>query len=403
MDKLQITNLRKKFENHIKCDIMPFWDTRCIDEEDGGYITCFDREGNVTDTNKYGWFQGRQLYIYSLLYNRFDKNPVWLKNACHGFEFLKKYCYAGDGRWNYILDKKGNVIEGTISIYSDFHILQGVAEFLKIDGMLTKENEEILVKSYDVLEKNVFDPEFKEIYENTWSPKFIWHDMYLTCLATVETCTGVLGIERTERLLNECVDRITNWFAKDEYNVIFEAVTRDNKVDLDSPHGRFVNPGHMHESAWFCMHAGELLENSKATRDGVKIARWANRVGMDKEGGGIISYADALGEIPEPIDWFKETNSLWNEKVWWPNAEALAAYSCAYYHSRDNEFLEKFINQTEFCMNNFFDKEFKEWYERLDYDGTIKNSDKGTPWKCSFHLVRALFVSWSVLKKLEEE
>lgn len=42
--------------------------------------------------------------------------------------------------------------------------------------------------------------------------------------------------------------------------------------------------------------------------------RWANAVGKDEEYGGIISYADALGETPRPIDWFKETNSLWRKK-----------------------------------------------------------------------------------------
>ena len=49
---------------------------------------------------------------------------------------------------------------------------------------------------------------FKEIYENTWSPVFIWHDMYLTCLSTTETCAEVLGTDVTKKLLNECVDKI---------------------------------------------------------------------------------------------------------------------------------------------------------------------------------------------------
>src|SRR3990172_2755118 len=49
-------------KKHILEDIMPFWDRRCLDREYGGYITCFDREGNITSTNKYIWFQGRQLY-----------------------------------------------------------------------------------------------------------------------------------------------------------------------------------------------------------------------------------------------------------------------------------------------------------------------------------------------------
>ena len=35
-------------KKHILEDIMPFWDKRCLDREYGGYITCFDRQGNIT-------------------------------------------------------------------------------------------------------------------------------------------------------------------------------------------------------------------------------------------------------------------------------------------------------------------------------------------------------------------
>ena len=131
------------------------------------------------------------------------------------------------------------------------------------------------------------------------------------------------------------------------------------------------------------------------------MTEWANRVGEDKKYGGIISYADALGELPKPIDWFAETNSLWNEKVWWPNAEALAAYAIAYAQSREESDLQRFLRQHEFCKH-FSDSEYGEWYERLEQDGKVKNDAKGTSWKCAFHLVRALIYVRKALLKVEE-
>lgn len=377
------------YEKHILEDIMPFWDKRCIDNECGGYFTCFDREGNITDDRKYIWFQGRQLYIYAFLYNEVEKREEWLKKAKHGYEFLIQKAYAGNGRWQYVLDREGAVLEGTISIFSDFHVIHGLAEYLKAINMSDAVGMRILKDSYEKLEKNVFDPEFKEIYENTWSPVFIWHDMYLTCLATVEACYPVLGSETVNPLLNECVEKITAWFANDQYKVIFEAVTRNQEVDLSSPKGRFINPGHMHESSWFVMEAGVILQDRKILNRGLELAEWSNRVGEDKQYGGIISYADALGGVPEPIDWFAETNSLWNEKVWWPNAEALACYAIAYARSKDKKYFEMFERQHDFCKK-FYDSQYGEWYERLEQDGCVKNDAKGTPWKCAFHLVRAL-------------
>ena len=402
MDRNLKGGIASCYKRHILEDVMPFWDARCIDKEYGGYLTCFDRRGNLTDDRKYGWFQGRQLYVYSLLYNQMEQKKEWLENAGHGYEFLVKHVYAGNGRWNYMLDRKGQVLSGTVSIFSDFHIIQGIAEYLKIEEVRDQAGMELLAECFDVMEQNMFDPYFKDIYENTWSPVFIWHDMYLTCLASTETCAEVLGLERTRKLLGECVDKIENWFARDEYQVIFEAVTRENKIDLQTDKGRFVNPGHMHESAWFCMKAGEMLGDEDIIARGIELAGWAGRVGKDKEHGGIISYADALGKTPEPIDWFKETNSLWNEKVWWPNAEALAAYASVYRSSGDEFFLKEFMEQHEYCRKYFYDAAYGEWYERLEYDGRVKNSDKGTPWKCAFHLVRALVFVWMAFEETEE-
>lgn len=76
------------YEKHILEDVMPFWDRRCIDKEYGGYITCFDREGKMTDDKKYIWFQGRQLYIYSLLYNKVRKRRSGWKMQSMVFHFL---------------------------------------------------------------------------------------------------------------------------------------------------------------------------------------------------------------------------------------------------------------------------------------------------------------------------
>ena len=68
VERLQKRELAAYYKKHILEDVMPFWDKRCIDEIYGGYLTCFDRKGKLTDDRKYIWFQGRQLYIYSLLY-----------------------------------------------------------------------------------------------------------------------------------------------------------------------------------------------------------------------------------------------------------------------------------------------------------------------------------------------
>ena len=158
-----------QIKKHIFEDIMPFWDIRCLDREAGGYITCFDRQGNITSTKKYIWFQGRQLYTYSLLYNRLEKRSAWLEFAKAGYDFLLHHAYAGNGRWNFELDRDGRIITGTTSIYSDYHVAQGIAEYLLATGCADERGMEVLEDTFSAIEKNTMNLEFKDIFENTWS------------------------------------------------------------------------------------------------------------------------------------------------------------------------------------------------------------------------------------------
>ena len=64
-------------------------------------------------------------------------------------------------------------------------------------------------------------------------------------------------------------------------------------------------------------------------------------------------------------------------------------------------FLQEFLDQHNYCKEKFFDSQYKEWFERLEYDGTVKNSAKGTPWKCAFHLVRALVFTLEAFSEME--
>lgn len=374
---------------HLLTKIMPFWDQRCVDDLYGGYLTCFDRQGNVTDTDKYIWFQGRQLYVYALLYNRIEKRSDWLYKAKRGYDFLVKNAYAGAGRWNYQTTRDGQVKVGTNSIYSDYHVAQGLGEYMLATGCQDEKVMAILTETFDALERNTRDPLFKDIYENTWSPKFIWHDMYLTALNTATIAGQALGEDKVGDFQRHCLDKIMNWFMRDEYQLIFEQVTRDNRVEL-SQEGRFINPGHSLESMWFCIDAASKNGDKKLLEKARRAIDWTYKVAWDREYGGIFSYLDAGGETPIPMDWHKETNSMWDDKVWWVNAESLCSFALAYVSSNDKKYFEMFQKQYDFCMKHFFDPEYGEWYERLHRDGSVKVSDKGTKWKCAYHLVRSL-------------
>jgi hypothetical protein len=58
-------------------DETEFWLNHSIDTKNGGFFSCIDRQGQVYDNTKYGWMQGRQLWMMSRLYksSHFQTTP----------------------------------------------------------------------------------------------------------------------------------------------------------------------------------------------------------------------------------------------------------------------------------------------------------------------------------------
>ena len=51
-------------------EVVQFWMKYSIDEEYGGYFTVLSEKGEVLDSTKYHWLQGRQVWTFSKLYNQ---------------------------------------------------------------------------------------------------------------------------------------------------------------------------------------------------------------------------------------------------------------------------------------------------------------------------------------------
>ena len=387
LDKARMAELGRFYRKHLLEDVMPFWEKRTADTECGGYLTCFDRQGNVTDVEKYIWFQGRQLWMFSALYNRIEKRPNWLELARMGRDFIVAHAYAGDGRWNYQLDRRGGLRKGTISTFTDHFVLSGLSEYAVAAN--SDQDAELIRDTYDAIERAVHDPEFKDIFHGTWSPRFKRHGIHMMCVHVAGLAGQVLGDERTRPLIDYCLEQVLHVFAHDDRRMLLESVAPDGSF-VDDDEGRVVNPGHALESMWFCMEEGRKRRDRAIIERAVQIADWTYQLGHDPEYGGIFSFLDANGQQPTQMDWHKETQMSWDDKVWWVHSEALYALALAAVETDSREFYDRFLALHEWCQQHFYDAEYGEWYPELYRDGRPKKTDKGTLWKAAYHLPRAL-------------
>ena len=387
LDKAKLAELAAFYRKLLLRDVMPFWDQRTRDDECGGYLTCFDRAGNVTDADKYIWFQARQCWMYSALHNEVDARGEWLALAARGRDFIVAKAYAGDGRWNYHLDRQGNVKEGTISIFTDLFVLSALCEHAVATG--NDEDLPLIEETFDAVERNVHDPEFKDIHHEVWSPRFKRHCVFLIPIHVAALAERLLGRDRVRPLIDYCLEQVLYVFAKDEHEILFESVGRDGSF-VDDDEGRTVNCGHILESMWFCAEEGLTRGDQAIVDRAVTIMDWAYRRGYDREHGGLVSIVDSSGKEPRLTLWHKLNGVAWNGKVWWTHCETLYALALAAVVADSREWFDRFLDMHEWCEKNFHDGEYGEWYWLLHPDGRAKGADKGTPWKCAYHLPRAL-------------
>ena len=93
MDEVMKTRLlaaRSQLVSHLHEGIMPFWTARGADPVYGGYLVCYDDQGNLMEdeTDKHIVTQTRMIWGFSL-FNMIDpENPQYREAARQGVDFF---------------------------------------------------------------------------------------------------------------------------------------------------------------------------------------------------------------------------------------------------------------------------------------------------------------------------
>jgi N-acylglucosamine 2-epimerase len=385
MKKEKIGELRAFYRHHLLEDLVPFWESRTRDDDYGGYLHCFDRAGKITGTDKYMWCQGRQLWMFSALYNCVEKRRSWLDLAKHGRDFVLKHGYAGNGSWCYQLDRSGSVIKSDASFFTDSFVLTGLAEYAKASG--SDEDMDLINEAFSRLEGNLEQEGYNEFHHFSLDPRYKWHSAYMIMIFVCGVLEPILGSQRTEGIIQTCLDQILYVFAKDEHQALFETINRDGTF-ADDPQGRLINPGHALESMWFCMEEGRRRNDRTIIDRCIEIAEWTMTKGYDQEYGGILNTIDCGGGPPELMQTERKFGESWTTKVWWVHSEALYTLLLSAVESKQDKFFDMFLDIHEWCREYFHDPEHGEWYKYLYQDGRPKVTDKGTWVKSAFHIPR---------------
>lgn len=386
---MDFKQLAEQYKTELLDKVIPFWLNHSQDTAYGGYFTCLDRKGEVYDTDKFIWLQGREVWMFATLYNKVEKRQEWLDCAIQGAEFLKKYGHDGQLNWYFSLDREGHPLVEPYNIFSYTFAVIAFGQLSIATG--NKEYADIAKRTFDVVLSKVDNPKGKwnKAAPGARSLKSFALPMIL-CNVALEI-EPLLEADFMQRTIDTCIHEVMDVFYSPELGLIVENLSTDGEL-VDCFEGRQLNPGHAIEAMWFIMDLGQRLGRKDLIEKAVQIAINEAEYGWDKKYGGIFYFMDRLGHPCQQLEW--------DQKLWWVHIETLITMLKGYKLTGNKKCLEWFERVHNYVWTHFTDPDYPEWYGYLNRQGEVLLPLKGGKWKGCFHVPRGLFQCWQMLKDM---
>ena len=379
------------YRNALLNDVIPFWEKNSLDNIDGGYFTCLDRQGKVFDTDKFIWLQGRQVWLFSMLYNLLEPKDKWLEIAAMGANFLLDHGMSEKGDFYFALTRKGAPLVKPYNIFSDCFAAMAFSQYGKASG--DAKFKDLSYKTYQNIlsrrqtPKGIFD-------KNTDTRPLMDFALSMILSNLVFELEESLTEHEVKNTVDQCIRDVMGTFLNQRTGLIHEYTSPEGHF-IDSFDGRLISPGHGIESMWFMLDIATRRKDKDLINKAIEVILNTLDFAWDQQHGGIYYFLDAKGHPPQQLEW--------DQKLWWVHLETLVALSKAYACTQNKSLADWFDRVHRYTWDHFPDPEYGEWFGYLNRQGAPHLTLKGGKWKGCFHLPRALFQCWQTFDKLSSQ
>ncbi|MDG1875669.1 MAG: AGE family epimerase/isomerase [Mariniblastus sp.] len=387
MNQERQNQLFSTYRDGLLGDTLPFWTKFCVDREFGGFLMSLDRNGDVVDTDKGVWQQGRFTWLLGELYNNVEPREEWLELALHGINFIDQHCYdPADQRMWFHVTRSGQPIRKRRYSFSESFAAIAYGELAKATGKQIYAEKAQL--AFDQFVSHSLDPQGVQ-------PKFTGVrpmrglGFPMITIVTAQELRDSIGLESADYWIDRSIADICQFHMKEDIQCVMESVSPTGEI-VDSYDGRLLNPGHAIEGAWFIMHEGQLRGDQGLIKMGCKMLDWMWQRGWDKEHGGLLYFADVYD---------RPVQEYWHDmKFWWPHNEEIIATLMAWLLTGDQKYSHQHRLVHDWTYEHFPDPVHGEWFGYLHRDGSRSSSLKGNLWKGPFHMPRMQLVCSELLR-----
>lgn len=384
---MTLEELKNDYRQRIFNQYLPFWEKGGFDKELGGFMCELNDDGSVVNDEKYIWYQGRGVWVYSFLYNNFGKDRKFLQIAEKTRDFLVNKMYMGKGQWHESVNRQGIPIVSSVSqgtskdIYGALFSAAGLIELYKATG--NKDDLEIALTSLKESVKTYNNPDYEGITVpgiDSKGLRTLGHSFML-----IWPLTNLLSFyedHELEELINEHVNHVINDFWNSEYGINNENLFHD--YTRLPGHEAVMFTGHYLETLWMILHEAlrkkdnQLFNTVKARIRRLIEMTWDYVFeGMGSEDYYVFSTGDKC-QGPE-----------FDLKVMWSHTELLVATMTILEYTGEIWAKEWYERGREFCLKNMADTGTGVWRQAVDRFGQDKQRPGiGIYRKGNFHQIR---------------
>ncbi len=384
-----LPSLCEVYRKELFDNFVPFWLKHSLDEEMGGYFTRLERDGHRYADDKDMWMVGREIWMFSHLYNRHEKQAAWLDAARLGVDFTLKHAFKPDGGVYFRLARDGSPLAEVLGVYTEVFVAIGLAAFSKAAG-----DEEIWQRATGLYERLMPRLELNGDTSSLGYPMKTVFRVHAKAMCRMTVAYAFHEARPGQRFLDDlraATRAVVDMHWKPEQRVLLENVAADGSTMYHLQEGRMLNPGHALESAWMLMEASDLLGEPELFDTAVEIVLASLESGWDDRFGGLRYFVNT--------DRTPVHNIEADCKLWWVHGEALYATLLAWERTGREDLADWYAKIHDYTFSHFPDAEFGEWFGYLNRDGSPIWTAKANGWKGFFHIPRVLFRSYQLLDK----
>lgn len=408
----RIEACRNEAQRHLESELLPFWLDRCLDRDNGGFITHFDRDGNDSGEDEKSLIaQTRSVFTFSTAAAAGYQPDRCLAYARHGVDFLLgKFWDDEYGGFYWTSDRKGNILIDEKILYGHSFAIYSLSEYTRASG--DSRGLQHAERVFDLLQKYAADicwGGYYEMFHRDWRLKGPGPaggdrktlDVHMHLMEAFTSLYACSGREAHRRRLVEIIELLlvrilhpvfktgipqfwSDWRVAPQ--IKFDIVwgwDRFSESGLKSQAEDNTSYGHNVEFAWLLHLALKVLGEPLDAYIPILKTQYEHTLadGIDREYGGVFVEGSHAGGVYD------------REKEFWQNAEMLIGLLDACLLFGPEHYWPVYENVHRFVFDKMIHREVGEWWPLLTREGKPIWTHMSHSWKVNYHTVRAMIQS----------